>query len=167
MNDKKIVFHPIGVISTPFKKLSEIPIQPVFAKGIKGTVTIEPSYTDGLRDLNGFSHIYLFYCFHKWKEMKLIVKPYLENKEHGVFATRAVSRPNPLGFSLVKLVSIEKSELRIEDVDILNGTPLIDIKPYIKRFDSRKDVRSGWQNCIDDTVANARGRRTFEDCNDT
>ena len=160
MNDRKIEFQPIGIVNTPFKKLSEIPIQPVFAKGIKGTVSIEPSYTDGLKDLDGFSHIYLFYWFHQWREMKLIVRPYLEDKEHGVFATRAVSRPNPLGFSLVKLVSIQKNVLHIEDIDILDGTQLMDMKPYIKRFDSRENVRSGWLDSIDDRVANARGRRT-------
>ena len=159
MNNKTIEFRPIGIINTPHTNLSEIPIQPVFAEGIKGTVTIDPSYSDGLKDLDGFSHIFIFYCFHKWKEMKLIVRPYLEDKEHGVFATRAVSRPNPLGLSLVKLVSIQKNVLHIEDVDILDGTPLIDIKPYFKRFDSREHVRSGWQEHIDDEVAKARGRR--------
>ena len=162
MNDKKIVFHSIGVINTPLKKLSEIPIQPVFAKGIQGTVTIEPPYIDGLTDLDGFSHIYLLYWFHKRKEMKLIVKPYLEDKKHGVFATRAECRPNPLGFSLVRLVSIEKNVLHIEDVDILDGTPLIDIKPHVKRFDFRGNVRSGWLDGIDGRVANIRGRRTSE-----
>lgn len=160
--NKKIEFQPIGVINTPHKKPLEIPIQPVFAKGIKGTVSIEPSYSDGLRDLGGFSHIFLFYFFHKWKEMKLIVRPYLEDKERGVFATRAVSRPNPLGFSLVKLICTQKNMLHIEDVDMLDGTPLIDIKPYIQRFDSRKNVRSGWQDSITNELARARGRRDYK-----
>ena len=161
MNQRKIAFRPIGVINTPFTNLSEIPIQPVFSKGMQGTVTIESSYSDGLMDLEGFSHIYLFYWFHKWKEMKLIVKPYLEDKEHGVFATRAVSRPNPLGFSCVRLVSIQENVLRIEDVDILDGTPLIDIKPFVSRFDCREEVRSGWLDSIDEVEANIRGRRKF------
>ena len=162
MNNSTIEFQPIGIVKTPFKKLSEIPIQPIFSKGINGTVIVDPIYSDGLKDLDDFSHIYLFYWFHKWKEMKLIVKPYLEDKEHGVFATRAVSRPNPLGFSLVKLISIQKNVLHIEDVDILDGTPLIDMKPYIKRFDSRKNVRSGWIDSIKDNVARTRGRRGYK-----
>lgn len=162
MNDRKIEFQPIGVINTPFTNLAEIPIQPVFAKGIKGTVTIEPSYADGLIDLNGFSHIYLFYWFHRQKEMKLLVKPYLEDKEHGVFATRAECRPNPLGFSCVRLVDVQGNVLHIEDVDILDGTPLIDIKPHVNRFDFRENARSGWLDGIDDTEAKIRGRRKFK-----
>lgn len=162
MKEEEIVFHQIGIINSPHTNLAEIPIQPVFAKGIQGTVTVHPAYADGLKDLDGFSHIYLLYCFHKAKDMKLTVVPYLDDTERGVFATRASCRPNRLGLSLVQLRSVEGNVLCIEDVDILDGTPLLDIKPYIRRFDTRDTVRSGWQERIDDDIAQTRGRRNYD-----
>jgi tRNA-Thr(GGU) m(6)t(6)A37 methyltransferase TsaA len=163
MKSAQFVFHAIGVVRSPHTNPSKTPIQPVFAQQAKGTVILDPGYSDGLVDLEGFSHIYLFYVFHKTKETKLTVRPFLEETTHGVFATRAPCRPNKLGCSVVKLISIESNVLNVEDIDILDGTPVIDIKPYIARFDTRDDVRSGWQDGIPDDTAALRGRRGFQE----
>jgi len=159
---EKFIIRPIGIINTPHKESSKTPIQPVFASGLKGTVTIDPEYSEGLLDLDGFSHIYLLYYFHECKEVKLILKPYLEDTNRGLFATRAPCRPNPIGISIVRLLSVSGNILQIEDVDILDNTPLIDIKPYVGRFDSHGNVRSGWQDNIGDNTANVRGVRGFQ-----
>ena len=160
---KEYIVKPIGIIRSPHVESSQTPIQPVFAKGIPGTVEVFPEHIDGLMDLDKFSHIYLFYYFDRAKAIKLKVKPYLEDKLHGIFATRAPQRPNKIGISVVKLLKIENNILFIEDVDILDGTPLLDIKPYIARFDTRDEVRSGWQDEIQDDTANVRGKRDYEE----
>ena len=162
MNDNKFIFHPIGVIHSPHKVMSKTPIQPVFCSDIKGTVVLDAEYADGLKDLQGFSHIYLFYYFHQSQKTCLRLKPYLSDQEHGIFATRAPHRPNKLGMSLVRLMKIKDTILHVKDIDILDGTPLFDIKPYIQRFDSRKNTRSGWQDTIPDDVASVRGLRNSE-----
>ena len=159
MNRQEYIFQPIGIIHTPHQDLSQTPIQPVFSKGVRGTVEIFSEYVDGLKDLDGFSHIYLLYYFDRSTQVKMKVKPYLDVNVRGVFATRAPHRPNKIGMSLVQLLEIRNNILEVEDVDILDGTPLLDIKPYIKRFDSREDVRSGWQDDIPDDIAFPRGRR--------
>ena len=141
---KDINFKPIGIIHSPFKQAKGTPIQPLAAKGIKGEVEIFPEYIEGLKDLEGFSYIHLIYFFHLVKDYKLIVKPYMDDDFHGVFATRAPARPNPIGLSTVKLIKIENNILHIEDVDIVDGTPLLDIKPYAPKFDERKPERIGW-----------------------
>ena len=151
--------HSIGIIHSLHKNPKETPIQPVYAKGIKGEVEIFPEYTEGLRDLEGFSHIYLLYYFHKASSEKLSVKPFLEDSTHGVFATRSPSRPNHIGLSVVKLIEIKGNILHMEDADILDGTPLLDIKPYILRFDYRDNVKCGWQDNIDETRARILGSR--------
>jgi tRNA-Thr(GGU) m(6)t(6)A37 methyltransferase TsaA len=156
---KKIVFQLIGIIRTPHTDPSQTPIQPVFAKGIRGTVEIFSDYVDGLQDLEGFSHVYLFYYFDRAEQVKMKVRPFLQDKEHGVFATRSPQRPNPLGMSLVRLIGINGNILEVEDIDILDGTPLLDIKPYISRFDSRDPARSGWQDDIPDEMAMRLGSR--------
>jgi len=162
MNDEKFVFQPIGFIHSPHKELTKIPIQAVFCEGIEGTVVLNARYIDGLKDLKGFSHIYLFYYFNKSQKTCLRVKPYLADEEHGIFATRAPHRPNKLGMSLVRLVRIEDNILYVSDIDILDGTPLLDIKPYIRRFDSRETVKSGWQDSVTDDEAAVRGLRDFK-----
>jgi len=159
MNRQEYVFQPIGIIHTPHKDPSHTPIQPVFSKGIRGSVELFSEYVDGLKDLDGFSHIYLFYYFDRSTEVKMKVKPYLEENVHGVFATRTPHRPNKIGMSIVKLLEMRDNILEVEEVDILDGTPLLDIKPYIKRYDLREDVRSGWQDDIPDDIAFSRGRR--------
>lgn len=155
----QIVHTPIGVIHTPHQRAEETPIQPVYARGVQGTVEILAEYEEGLKDLEGFSHIFLVYAFHAAGAPRLTVCPYLEDTPRGVFATRAPCRPNAIGLSLVRLVGREGRVLRIEDVDILDGTPLLDIKPYVARLDSRSDVRSGWQDGVDEATAERRGRR--------
>jgi len=162
MKDNRFVFQSIGIIHSPHKEISKIPIQPVFCNDIEGTIILNNRYTDGLKDLQGFSHIYLFYYFDRSQKTCLRLKPYLSDHEHGIFATRAPHRPNKLGMSLVRLDRIENNTLYVRDLDILDGTPLLDIKPYIQRFDSREDVKSGWQDTVLNDVATVRGLRDFK-----
>jgi tRNA-Thr(GGU) m(6)t(6)A37 methyltransferase TsaA len=140
----KITYNPIGVIHSPFKDIKGMPIQSKGAKGVAGTVEIKSEYADGLKDIEGFSHIILIYHFHLSRGYSLKVKPFLDDNLHGVFATRAPKRPNPIGISIVRLVKIEGCILYIEDVDILNGTPLLDIKPFVPEFDIREAIKIGW-----------------------
>jgi len=139
-----IRYKPIGVIHSPFKEPKGTPIQPAGAKGIDGTVEVFPEYVKGLKDMEGFSHIILIYHFHLSRGAPLKVKPYMDNESHGVFAMRGPSRPNPIGISIVRLMGIEGNVLHIQDVDIIDGTPLLDIKPYVPEFDIRKAERTGW-----------------------
>jgi len=141
---EEITYKPIGIIHSPFKEPRGVPIQPVFAQGIKGTVEVFPEYAEGLQDLEGFSYIILIYHFHLAKRGSLKVIPYMDTKPRGVFATRAPSRPNPIGISVVRLIKVEGNILHIEDVDIVDGTPLLDIKPYVPEFDLRDAKRIGW-----------------------
>jgi tRNA-Thr(GGU) m(6)t(6)A37 methyltransferase TsaA len=140
----EIKYKPIGVIHSPFKEPKGTPIQPAGAKGIKGIVEIFPEYAEGLKDIEGFSHIILLYHFHLSKGSTLIAKPYMDNETHGVFAMRGPSRPNSIGISVVCLVKVEANVLHIQDVDIVDGTPLLDIKPYVPEFDTREVERIGW-----------------------
>jgi len=141
---EEIKYKPIGIIHTPFKKPEGTPIQPEGGKGIEGWIEIFPEYTEGLKDLEGFSHIILIYHFHLCKKSNLIVKPYMDKRSHGVFSTRAPSRPNPIGISTVQLIKIEDNKIYICDVDIVDGTPLLDIKPYVPEFDRRETEKIGW-----------------------
>ena len=139
-----IQYQPIGVIHTPFESPDGMPIQPAGALSVCGTVEVFPEYAKGLRDLDGFSHVMLLYHFHQVQEQRLVVLPFLDTRERGVFATRAPARPNPIGLSSVKLLAVEGCTLLIENVDILNGTPLLDIKPYVPEFDHHRVDRVGW-----------------------
>jgi tRNA-Thr(GGU) m(6)t(6)A37 methyltransferase TsaA len=140
----EIKYKPIGVIHSPFKEPQGIPIQSAGAQGIDGTVELFPEYTEGLKDVEGFSHLILIYHFHLSKESPLKVKPYMDNKVHGVFAMRGPSRPNSIGISIVRLVRVEGNLLHIQDIDIVDGTPLLDIKPYVPEFDIREVEKTGW-----------------------
>lgn len=140
----EIKYKPIGIIHSPFKDTYGVPIQSINAKGIEGMIEIFPKYAKGLKDIEGFSHIILIYHFHLCKKFSLEVKPYMNNKLHGIFATRAPARPNPIGISIVHLIKVDKNKLYIEDVDIIDGTPLLDIKPYIPEFDVRETEKIGW-----------------------
>lgn len=153
MNINEIRYKPIGIVHSPYKEPLGTPIQPTAAKDIKGTVEIFPEYSEGLKDIEGFSHIILIYHFHLSKGFSLKVKPYMDDKLHGVFATRAPSRPNPIGISVVHLTGVEGNTLRIQDVDIVDGTPLLDIKPYVAEFDIRKVTKKGW---LAEKVSNLR-----------
>ena len=140
----EISYRPIGIIHSPFTDIEGMPIQPTGASGIRGTVEVFPEFAEGLKDLEGFSHIILLYHFHRVQGAKLAVTPFMDSRPHGVFATRSPKRPNPIGLSIVKLLSIERNVLHIENVDILDGTPLLDIKPYVPEFDQPQADRVGW-----------------------
>jgi len=139
-----IEFSTIGTIHSPFAELSNMPIQPVGAKDVEGEVVVHDKYTDGLDDLEGFSHIYLIYYLHKTSRIELKVIPFMDTKAHGIFATRSPLRPCPIGISIVKLISRTGNRLRIQGVDVLDNTPLLDIKPYITQFDQQENVVCGW-----------------------
>ena len=139
-----ISLQPIGTIFTPFNSKEGMPIQSALAKGARGRIELKEEFVPGLLDLDGFSHIILVYHFHESKDFKLQVAPFLEDKKHGVFATRAPKRPNPIGMSVVKLLRVDNNILEVENIDVLNGTPLLDIKPYIPQFDIHQVEKSGW-----------------------
>ncbi len=140
-----IIYRPIGTIHSPFKEPHDAPIQSACAGDSEGTIEIFPEYSEGLADLEGFSHIILLYHFHLAKKgFSLKVKHCLDDQVRGVFATRAPARPNAIGMSVVRLIKIEGTKLTIRDVDILDGTPLLDIKPYVPEFDSRNAEKIGW-----------------------
>ncbi len=136
--------NPIGVVHTPWKVTAGMPIQPVGAAEITGTVEVLEEYRAGLKDLDGFSHIILLYHFHRSKDYKLSIVPFMDTQPRGLFATRAPNRPNPIGVSIVRLNAVVDGILHISNVDILDSTPLLDIKPYVRVFDQQSDVRSGW-----------------------
>ena len=136
-----------------------VPIQPVFCEGIEGRAEILPDYAEGLRDIEGFSHVIVLYHFHKAAPAALEVKPFLEDRAHGVFATRHPGRPNRIGLSILRLLRREGDALVLGDVDILDGTPVLDIKPYVSKFDVREGVRDGWIADLDDQEADHLGRR--------
>ena len=144
MKDSRIIFKPIGIIHSHFKEPKGTPIQPKAAEGIDGKVELFREYVDGLKDLEGFSHIILIYHFHLSRSSPLTVKPYMDDQTHGVFAMRGPSRPNPIGLSTVRLERIEDNILHIRDVDVVDGTPLLDIKPFVPDFDKRELVSIGW-----------------------
>lgn len=140
----EIVFNAIGVIHSPFREKDHTPIQGLFSKAT-GMIEVFPEYAEGLRDIEGFSHIFLIYQFHHTEECKLVRKPFLDNaKEHGIFATRHFCRPNPVGLSIVELKKVKGNTLEVYGIDVLDGTPLLDIKPYVRQFDCREDAHSGW-----------------------
>lgn len=141
---EKIFYNPIGIIRTPFNNIEGMPIQPTGAKGVKGVIEIYPEFAEGLKDLNGFSHIILLYHFHLSGDFKLHVKPFMDDELHGIFATRAPKRPNPIGFSVVKLNKIQNNIIYVENIDVLNQTPLLDIKPFVFDFDSVSKTKKGW-----------------------
>ncbi|MBN1893650.1 tRNA (N6-threonylcarbamoyladenosine(37)-N6)-methyltransferase TrmO [bacterium] len=159
--DSPVSYSPIGVIRSGHQNPAETPIQPVFAKGCQGTAEVFPEFAAALDDLEGFSHIYLIYHLHRACGMSLKVKPFLQDVERGVFATRSPCRPNPIGLSIVKLVRREGCVLRLDAVDILDGTPLLDIKPYAVKFDRINGTRNGWQDDVDEETARRRGRRGY------
>jgi tRNA-Thr(GGU) m(6)t(6)A37 methyltransferase TsaA len=140
----KLEFSSIGIIHSPYTEPAGVPIQGVFANGVTGTVEVFPEFAEGLTDLDGFSHIMLLYRFHRVQSYTLMCRPFLDVQDRGVFATRAPRRPNPIGISVVELLGIDGCTLAIGGVDIVDGTPLIDIKPYVPDFDVQPQVRTGW-----------------------
>jgi tRNA (adenine37-N6)-methyltransferase len=140
----EICFTPIGIIHSPFNKTAGMPIQPAGAIGVRGTITVNSELTKGLQDLDGFSHIVLLYHFHRSTDYALRVTPFLDTQMRGVFATRAPKRPNAIGLSVVRLIGVVANELTVENIDVLDGTPLLDIKPYIPDMEIHQVERVGW-----------------------
>lgn len=141
---EKIEIKPIGIIHTLYKEPKGIPIQGKFEKGVTGRIELFPEYQQGLKDLEGFSHIILVYYFDRSKDEKLVSRPFLEDEPHGIFAIRSPHRPNHIGVSIVELKKIEDNIVTFSEVDMLDNTPLLDIKPYVSHFDSRENVKNGW-----------------------
>lgn len=138
----KIEFEPIGYFKTPYKTKENMPIQPPREEECE--IIIEERFREGLKDLEGFSRIILIFNFHKSEGFELHTKPFLDDERRGVFAVRAPRRPNPIGLSIARLLGISGGTLKIEGADVLDGTPLLDIKPYIPRIDSFPDSEIGW-----------------------
>jgi len=157
----KITFAPIGYVHSPFQTVDNMPIQPPGAADAKGTVEVLDDFRPGLRDLEGFSHLVLLYYFHRSKGFDLQVVPFLDDSSRGVFATRAPRRPNAIGLSIVHLTGMEGGTLHIRGVDVLDGTPLLDIKPYVPRFDAPANVRTGWLEKHQHDVSSKRSDRRF------
>jgi len=141
---KNLILHPIGVIKSPYKKIKDIPIQGKFRQDVEAWLELEDKYAEGLKDLEKFSHAILLYYLHKSDKENILGKPFLEDVEHGIFAIRSPHRPNHIGLTIVKIKCIKKNKLYFTNVDMLDGTPLLDIKPYIKYIDSKDDAISGW-----------------------
>lgn len=140
-----VELHPIGIIRTPFNERQDMPIQPKGAEGVKGIIELDPPFEEGLKDLDGFSHIILIYQFHLSDSFSMTVTPFMDSSERGLFSTRAPNRPNPIGLSIVRLISVQKHRLEVEGIDVVDQTPLLDIKPYIPSFDRPEgEVREGW-----------------------
>lgn len=136
---------PIGIIHSDFNNIQNMPIQPTGAKASKGYIEIDNKYIEGLKDLEEFSHIIIIYYFHKADKVKLTIKPFLDNNTHGVFSTRAPVRPNHIGLSVVEIHEIKENIISVKNIDVLNGTPVLDIKPFVPAFDVPKsEVRIGW-----------------------
>jgi tRNA-Thr(GGU) m(6)t(6)A37 methyltransferase TsaA len=152
---------PIGIIHSPFTEAVGTPIQPVYAKNAEGTVEILPEFTEGLKDLDGFERIWLITYYHLAREPRMLVKPYMDDKLRGLFSTCAPARPNPIGISCVRLLSVENRTLQVAEIDILDGTPLLDIKPYSPRFDCFSVSRIGWLTKAREELSKA-DQRFFE-----
>jgi tRNA-Thr(GGU) m(6)t(6)A37 methyltransferase TsaA len=158
----EIRYTPIGIVHSPFTDTVGMPIQPAGAAGVRGTITVNADLSEGLRDLEGFSHIVLLYHFHRSTGYALQVTPFLDTRMHGVFATRAPKRPNAIGLSVVRLIGIEGNELTVEGLDVLDGTPLLDIKPYIPEMDVHPVERVGWFEGSREKLESMRADRRFQ-----
>ena len=157
-----ITLKPIGIVRTPFKTKEGMPIQSNGAIGVKGQIIVDEEFIQGLSDLEGFSHIILIYHFHKSSGFELLTTPFLDDRKRGVFATRAPKRPNQIGISVVRLLRIEKNILHVENVDMLDETPLLDIKPYIPDFDVHRTEKNGWTENKTDNLEKTKSDKRFE-----
>ena len=159
MEETLIIYRPIGVIHSEHVVAEQTPIQPAYARGCRGQAEIFPEFAEGLRDLEGFSHLYLIYHLHRVEPSQMLVKPFLQNAIRGIFATRAPCRPNAIGLSILELLHREGNVLYLDGMDILDGTLLLDIKPYTAKFDFVKTTRNGWQDEVDEKEAIKLGKR--------
>lgn len=157
----KYITDYIGVIRSPFLEVAGMPVQPPGAEGFEGEAIVDPELTEGLQDLDGFSHIYLIYHFHRVTETRLKVIPFMDTHERGVFATRVPVRPARLGMSVVRLLEVKGNRLRFSGADMLDGTPLIDIKPYVHAFDCPDNATCGWMRASREEVGRRRSDQRF------
>jgi len=141
---EEIMMTPIGFIHSPYKQVKDMPIQGKFKIGVQAWIELKEQYRTGLKDLDGFSHAIIIYHFHKSEKTEIEGKPFLEDNKHGIFAIRSPHRPNHIGLSVIKIEKIEANKLHFSEVDVLDGTPVLDIKPYVKHFDTRDNTVSGW-----------------------
>jgi tRNA-Thr(GGU) m(6)t(6)A37 methyltransferase TsaA len=141
---KQIILHPIGVIHSPYKESKDIPIQGKFKDKVEAWIELKEKYVKGLKDLEKFSHAIILFYFHKSDRETIEGKPYLENNKHGIFAIRSPHRPNHIGLSIVKIKRIQDNKLYFTQVDMIEGTPVLDIKPYVRFFDNMENAISGW-----------------------
>jgi tRNA-Thr(GGU) m(6)t(6)A37 methyltransferase TsaA len=156
-----IQYRPIGVLHTPFTDIAGMPIQPAGAAGVRGTAEIDPEFAPGLQDLEGFSHVIVLYHFHCAPAPRLLVTPFMDTEPRGVFATRAPARPNPIGLSVVRLLEREGNVLHLENVDMLDGTPILDLKPYVPAFDGSAADRVGWLERVQANIHTHQADRRF------
>ena len=158
----QIQFTPIGVVRTEHICAEKTPIQPVFARQCAGRIEVFPEFVDGLRDLDGFSHIHLIYHLDRADSPKLIVRPFLQDVERGIFAIRYPARPNPIGLSVVELLRIDGGVIYFRGADMLDGSPLLDIKPFTSKFDCIEATRNGWYDEVDTETTRRKGLREYE-----
>jgi tRNA-Thr(GGU) m(6)t(6)A37 methyltransferase TsaA len=162
MFEEQFQYTSIGVIRTPFESPEGMPIQPIGADAADGTVELDESYADGLQDLDGFSHCILLYHFHDTADSApLEVEPFLDKEKRGVFATRAPQRPNQIGLSVVKITSVADHEVSVSGIDVVDQTPLLDIKPFVPDFDVPNDVATGWIDASKSTIQSKQADKRF------
>lgn len=157
-----ITYQPIGIVHSPFKTPEGTPIQPVAAKDVCATIEIFPQYAEGLKDMEGFSHIYVLFHLHLAKSKSLLVTPFLDTEQHGVFATRAPGRPNSIGISVVCLEKIDGNLLYVKNIDMLDGSPVLDIKPYIPQFDVFETFKNGWFDKVNHKIEEQKDDGRFK-----
>jgi tRNA-Thr(GGU) m(6)t(6)A37 methyltransferase TsaA len=157
-----IVYQTIGIVRSPFTALEGMPLQSVGAEDVHGTIEIKPAFADGLRDLEGFSHVYVLTHLHRARPAGLTVIPFLDDTPRGVFATRSPRHPNPVGLSIVRLNRVQGTSLHVSGLDLLDGTPVLDLKPYVPAFDSIPAERIGWFTGKTDKVHFGRADRRFD-----
>jgi tRNA (adenine37-N6)-methyltransferase len=156
-----VTFRPIGVVRTPFSDIVGMPVHPTSAIGVRGRIELDPAFAAGLADVDGFSHLVLLYHLHEVGAARLTVTPFLDVRSHGIFATRSPARPNPIGMSTVRVVAVGETSIDIEDVDLLDGTPLLDMKPYVPALDDRPGARIGWYEGRLEGLSEARSDDRF------
>lgn len=157
-----ITYRQIGIIHSPFTDPKGTPIQTLYGRGVEGSVEVYLEFEKGLKDIEGFSHLILLYHLHLAKEPSLLIKPFLDTVKRGIFSTHGPSRPNPIGISIVRFIKKKENILYIQDVDMLDGTPLLDIKPYVPEFDARTVYRIGWLEGKMDKVVSSRNDERFK-----
>lgn len=160
----QVIFDPIGIIHTPFLGADNMPIQGTGGKGIRATIEIFPEFAAGLKDLEGFSHLVLLYYFHQVKQHSLLVKPFLDDGQRGIFATRSPVRPNPIGMTTVRLVEIKNNLLIVEDIDMIDQSPLLDIKPCLPMIDDIQELKLGWLTGKVDQFSQKKSDDRFKSC---